>query len=185
MRRARAGAACRQSGSKPKLSALSFRWPLSVCGQHGHSGRIDRRSCHPAGKWAAWYLAERGQRHPDSPGSGNGRDYLLIRRWASASARSRTGTVHREAWDATMPARTSRLWRNIRTASARLPRDEQIVLGPFDGGRRHGRNQVPRYFQNDLVFIDVTALRLQPPPTDWLEVTCWRESTRRIAWLGA
>ena len=92
-----------------------------------------------------------------------GRDYLLI-----TTEGIGFGTVKQrapdtgESWERGAVGAHYSLWRDTKTL-ARLPRDEQIVLGPFDAV--DGTAEIKfRDIQNDLLLIDVGALKIPAAP---------------------
>ncbi len=93
------------------------------------------------------------------------RDYLLI-----TTEGIGFGTVKErapytgESWDRSNAGAHYSLWRDTSTMK-RLPRDEQIVLGPFDAV--DGTAEIKfRDIQNDVVFVDVSALRIPEEVSD-------------------
>jgi YVTN family beta-propeller protein len=145
-------------GSKPKLTALSSDGRYLFVGNTGTQdvSIVDLQQGREIG---AIYLQNvvndiRVYRAPST-----GRDYLLITTLGIGF-----GTVKErepyagEVWDRQRGGAQFSLWRDTATLK-RLPRDQQIVLGPFDAV--DGTAEIKfRDIQNDLVFIDLGALRL-------------------------
>ncbi len=98
-----------------------------------------------------------------------GRDYLLVTTMGIGFGTTKERAPYTgESWDRDNVGAHYSLWRDTSTMK-RLPRDEQVVLGPFDAV--DGTAEIKfRDLQNDLVFIDVDALDLpEEVPEDGLE----------------
>jgi YVTN family beta-propeller protein len=98
-----------------------------------------------------------------------GRDYLIVTTLGVGfgTSKERAPYTH-ESWDRNNVGAHYSLWRDTSTMK-RLPRKDQVVLGPFDAV--DGTFEIKfRDLQNDLVFIDLDALDLAShEPGDELE----------------
>ena len=94
-----------------------------------------------------------------------GRDYLLVTTLGIGFGTAKERAPYTgESWERDNAGAHYSLWRDTKTMQ-RLPRDEQVVLGPFDAV--DGTFEIKfRDLQNDLLIIDVDALGLDERPPD-------------------
>ncbi len=97
-----------------------------------------------------------------------GHDYLIVTTQGIGFGVARERDPYGgESWDRSNPAAHYSVWRDLETGET-LPREEQEILGPFDAVDGTAAIKF-RDIQNDIVFIDVTALDMpKDPPVDTL-----------------
>ncbi len=154
--------------SKPKVSALSSDGRYLFVGNFGTQdlGIVDLE----LGREIGGIYLQNGvndllvYRSPET-----GRDALLVTTMGIGFGTAKERAPYTgESWDRDNAGAHYSLWRDTDTMQ-RLPREEQVVLGPFDAV--DGTAEIKfRDLQNDLLFIDVGALDLPAePPREHLD----------------
>ncbi len=150
--------------SKPKICALSPDERHLFVGNTGTQdiSIVETRSLREVG---AIYIQNVVNDLKTFRSSATGRDYLIVSTlgvgFGVARERDPFGG---ESWDRSNPAAQFSLWRDLGTGRT-LSREEQEVLGPFDAVDGTAAIKF-RDIQNDLVFIDLTALPIPDGPLE-------------------